>query len=724
MRISRSRTRLTAAAATALVAGGTAAIALAAPGAPSITSAPSRWSQDPSPAFSWTSGGGGNGTFLWSLNGGPETAVTGTSVGLSGLGDGDYVFSVREDADPDPEVPDDPGDPGPADTRPFGVDRGAPSIARTFSGTPGDDGWWRSNVVVGYVCSDGLSGVAPGACPDGRTISSQTTGTTVSAESVRDRAGNIASVGAVVVKRDALDPTPAISSPGTGSVQLGGPSPVFTYSCEDNTSGVAQCDGAVAREGGAFAGRASGSTIDIGQPGTGAGPLGVRVLRVSSRDNAGNTETLERRFSVVDTIKPSPPVPGSPGGVTNLTLPTFTWQSAVDSGTGVTRYELRIDNRAPISLAAAPGEMQHKLTGGAGANAALTPGVHAWTVTAFDAAGNSSPAETQTFRVDPSAPDAPVIIDGPRGFTRTTAPAFRYSGLVNARFTWTVERGNCTETPATPTACDVQGPVADTTGAATLAPLADGPYRFKVSQANDAGTAGADAVAAFTVDTTRPGTVKVTSTPGTTADPRPTFGWTGAETGASFRWVVTGPGGNTVLGPGTSATTSVTLPSPLPGGAYVFLVRQIDQAGNEGDWSAPEPFTVVGAPAPPAPSTTGGGVRTAATPRTVNARKLTPRAGSVLRTLRPTLRWARYPRATLYNVQIFRVRGTSSVKVLSAFPRGTRYVVPRGKLKAGQRYVWRVWPYVGRLKRYTRTPLGMTYFDTHRTARTPRTARR
>ncbi|HWH14631.1 MAG TPA: hypothetical protein VNT51_07780, partial [Miltoncostaeaceae bacterium] len=464
-----------------------------------------------------------------------------------------------------------------------------------------------------------------------------------------------------------------------------------------------------------------GGVIDLGQPGTGTGPLGQRILRVDSRDLAGNTGTTERRFTVVDTRAPTAPVPGGPGSVTNLLQPTFTWGEATDSGTGIARYELRIDARAAIQVPPSRGEVQYRLTGAAGANAPLGPGTHTWRVTAFDAAGNATTADLQTFRVDPTAPDAPAITEGPRGFTRLAGPTFRYSGLPAARFTWTVERGNCTETAATPTACDVQGPTPDTTGTATLTPLADGQYRFKVSQANDAGTIGADAVAAFTVDTVRPAVLRVVSAPGASGDPRPSFTWTGAEAGATFRWVVTGAGGNTVIGPASSATTSVTLPAALPGGAYAFLVRQIDQAGNEGDWSAPEPFTVAGAPAPPAPSTTGGGtIRTAAKPRTINARNLTPRAGVTVRTLSPTLRWKRYPRATLYNVQIFRVRGTSSVKVRSAFPRGTRYVVPRGTLKPGQRYVWRVWPYVGRLKRYTRTQLGTSYFDVHRSAKAPR----
>jgi hypothetical protein len=47
--------------------------------------------------------------------------------------------------------------------------------------------------------------------------------------------------------------------------------------------------------------------------------------------------------------------------------------------------------------------------------------------------------------------------------------------------------------------------------------------------------------------------------------------------------------------------------------------------------------------------------------------------------------------------------------VLSAFPAGARLRVPAGTLAFGRRYVWRVWPYVG--KRYPRRPIGLSFFD-------------
>lgn len=96
-------------------------------------------------------------------------------------------------------------------------------------------------------------------------------------------------------------------------------------------------------------------------------------------------------------------------------------------------------------------------------------------------------------------------------------------------------------------------------------------------------------------------------------------------------------------------------------------------------------------------------------------RRLRPRAGRTVPTLRPLLRWQKGPRGTrLYNVQIFRLtrdpggRFTSVSEVLSAFPRSRYFRVPRHKLLPRTCYVWRVWPWRG--KRFTGAPLGVSNF--------------
>ena len=63
----------------------------------------------------------------------------------------------------------------------------------------------------------------------------------------------------------------------------------------------------------------------------------------------------------------------------------------------------------------------------------------------------------------------------------------------------------------------------------------------------------------------------------------------------------------------------------------------------------------------------------------------------------------------MYNVQVFSVRGASVRKVLSAFPASPRLRVPPRTLDLGERYYWRVWPYLR--GGYPKEPIGVSFFD-------------
>ncbi len=134
-------------------------------------------------------------------------------------------------------------------------------------------------------------------------------------------------------------------------------------------------------------------------------------------------------------------------------------------------------------------------------------------------------------------------------------------------------------------------------------------------------------------------------------------------------------------------------------GPATLSVKARDDAGNE--TTAAVNYVV----APPA--------RTASTPpKAINARALRPRIGVRVTSRRPVLRWRGRAGARLYNVQVFRLRGGVAKKVLSAFPRRSRYRFPARRLAFGERYVWRVWPHIG--GRYAGKPLGLSYFDVRR----------
>jgi len=111
-------------------------------------------------------------------------------------------------------------------------------------------------------------------------------------------------------------------------------------------------------------------------------------------------------------------------------------------------------------------------------------------------------------------------------------------------------------------------------------------------------------------------------------------------------------------------------------------------------------------------------------PKIPNARAGTPRAGAILKTLTPTLRWKKATgKVTLYNLQFFSIADNGTVrKVLSAFPTGVSYKVPPRRLKAGVRYMWRLWPYHG--SKATQRPFIVSYFDMSLKAVAPKAAAR
>lgn len=327
-----------------------------------------------------------------------------------------------------------------------------------------------------------------------------------------------------------------------------------------------------------------------------------------------------------------------------------------------------------------------------------------WRVRTLDVAGNGSNSDWWSLRIDSTIPAAPTITGGPAGPSRDTSPTFTWEGT-QTTYKWDVRRAGA-ETPVREGA----GPATQT----TLSSLPDGDYIFRVTQVTEAGRGSAEATRTFQVDTTPPDPPVILSRPTFPAITAPVFTWA-TEPGAYSRWVVVGPSGSAIVGPTDTPVTSAELP-PLADGAYSFQVQQIDAAGNISGATG-EPFTVL-APlvAAPAPSGSTGTIAALALPKQ-NASRLSPRAGQVVPTLAPVLKWTKGPRGTkLYNLQIFRVtqvkKGATPkvTKIYSAFPKGLQMRAPKTRLKAGTCYVWRVWPYTGQA--FTPKPVGVSNFCT------------
>ena len=160
----------------------------------------------------------------------------------------------------------------PADTfaSPELVDETAPEITPVVIGTLGHDDWYTSDVQIAWTVDEPDSGstLTTDGC-DATTIDTDTSATTLSCGAESD--GGTASR-SVTLKRDATAPAITIDVPD--------------YSCDDDGSGVAACEGVK----------------------TDAGP-GRETLTVTATDHAGNESTDSVTYAVdvpATTPKPKP----------------------------------------------------------------------------------------------------------------------------------------------------------------------------------------------------------------------------------------------------------------------------------------------------------------------------------------------------------------------------------------------------------------------------------
>lgn len=365
----------------------------------------------------------------------------------------------------------------------------------------------------------------------------------------------------------------------------------------------------------------------------------------------------------------------------------------------------------PVNPCAGPVANGANIDTGA-ADTPATYGARAFVATAKDLAGNVS-TRTVNYTVDElpgkpalTAPAAGATVDARPTFT-WTPPADDGSGLKRYRLTVTPASGTAktfdVTSPANPV---VFQPIDD---------LAAGSARWSVTFVDQRDRTAVSENRAVTFKVNVPEAPKLVNPVARTANPQPAFSWTPAEPGGTFTWEIASAGSGTVLqGPTSTPGTTMTAASLSPG-SYTFRVRQVSAIGRLGAWSAVASFIIDEVPVstvpqpPVAPAPVVPTPTRPKTPPVQNPGRLKPRAGAGVKGV-PTLRWIRSPKATLYNVQLFRVNGTKYVKVLTAFPRGTSLKLPAKKLVKGRRYVWRVWPYRGGVRKYTPKPLGVSWF--------------
>lgn len=305
---------------------------------------------------------------------------------------------------------------------------------------------------------------------------------------------------------------------------------------------------------------------------------GAHTVEVRAIDAGTPDATPATYVWVVDTGLPSTVLLTAPPSPSASSSATFTFTGNDPGGTGVQRYECKLD-LGPWDACSSGGET---LSG-------LTDGVHNFAVRAIDGVGNMDHlGVSHTWTVDTAAPTTTMSLQ-PAGATAATSASFAFTG---ADFGAGVTGFECQLDAGAWEVC---------TSPQTLTGLADGTRTFRVRALDGAGNSDpTPATSTWTVDTTAPSTVISTRPDAVSTQTTATFAFGGGD-----------PGGSGVASYecklGNGAWGACVSPASYPGladGAHDFAVRAVDAAGNVDPTPSSYAWTLDAtgpAPSPPAP---------------------------------------------------------------------------------------------------------------------------
>lgn len=332
----------------------------------------------------------------------------------------------------------------------------------------------------------------------------------------------------------------------------------------------------------------------------------------------------------------------------------------------------------------------------------LPAGRYRLTGWASDAGGTPTDAVTREFRIDPAVAPGPAIAGAPDRLINDSTPDFTWGADPTALYAWSLagEKG--------------PGPSAVGLGLDRVtieSPLADGAYAFSVRSV----LTGTSSTVIFRLDATAPKPPHILAAAATAGL---ALRFRAAEPGGTFSFQVLDAKGEVVAGP--EPLTGTAQIGGLRPGAYEVQVRHTDAAGNASRWSRSVKVDIPAAKGEPTSATGGDPANATTTPKGASfkdqlhhTRKLTPRAGAVMRTRTPLLRWRGLPRgATGANLQVFRLVEREGewrwTRVYNDDVTQTRRRVPKGRLTNGI-YAWRVWPRLGSAG-FSAKSLAVSYF--------------
>ncbi|WP_137158644.1 PxKF domain-containing protein [Blastococcus sp. CCUG 61487] len=327
--------------------------------------------------------------------------------------------------------------------QPIRLDRTAPQVHAV---TPADGAEFvqHEEVPASFGCTDaGGSDVdtCTGTVADGELIDTSTVGTKTFTVTATDGAGNTRTVTRSYTVKDVTPPTITIDSPEAGAAFDRHEEVAAAYGCEDEVggSGLATCVG----------------TVPDGEP-VPTGAIGDHDFTVEATDQAGNADSLTRKYTVLD-----------------VTAPTIALENPEDGA----RYEHGTEVLADFGCAdeeggsgIAAGYCEGTVDAGTAIDTS-TLGTHEFTVTATDRAGNVTTTTVTYEVVDVTVPTVSSPHDGIE---------YKLGQPVEALFTCTDEDGG--------------SGVATCAGPATLDTSSIGTKTFEVTTSDEAGNSRTEAV--------------------------------------------------------------------------------------------------------------------------------------------------------------------------------------------------------------------------------------
>jgi len=277
---------------------------------------------------------------------------------------------------------------------------------------------------------------------------------------------------------------------------------------------------------------------------------GSHVLKVKALDQAANESPVVEHSWITDTVDPTASITATPTDDHKWASATFEYVTN-DDRTGMQVFCQLDDQEAELC-----GRTEHVYP-------SVPDGVHTFTLTAVDAAGNEV-ERTHTWRTDTTAP-ALNIGAGPDSLTTSTNAAFRFLSTDDGSGIDTVD-------------CRIDGGDWESCTNGSVwnfypGPFANGNHKFEVRVVDVAQNTSIRSQS-WTVSVTRPD-VAIATTIGQTTSTSASIKFLSTDQNATFECKLdTG---------GWSNCASPVQYNNLALGNHIFLVRSVSQAGNRSD---------------------------------------------------------------------------------------------------------------------------------------------